>query len=117
MIALDCASSEFYVDGMYDYSKFEGKNGKILNSNQQAEYLSDLAKKFPIISIEDGMDENDWDGWEYLTKICGKNVQLVGDDLFVTNVNRLSNGIKNKIGNSILIKVNQVSYILNQLMD
>ena len=71
MIALDCASSEFYVDGMYDYSKFEGKNGKILNSNQQAEYLSDLAKKFPIISIEDGMDENDWDGWEYLTKICG----------------------------------------------
>ena len=108
MIALDCASSEFYVDGMYDYSKFEGKNGKILNSNQQAEYLSDLAKKFPIISIEDGMDENDWDGWEYLTKICGKNVQLVGDDLFVTNVNRLSNGIKNKIGNSILIKVNQI---------
>jgi enolase len=93
---------------MYDYSKFEGKNGKILNSNQQAEYLSDLAKKFPIISIEDGMDENDWDGWEYLTKICGKNVQLVGDDLFVTNVNRLSNGIKNKIGNSILIKVNQI---------
>jgi enolase len=108
MIALDCASSEFYVDGMYDYSKFEGKNGKILNSNQQAEYLSDLAKKFPIISIEDGMDENDWDGWEYLTKICGKNIQLVGDDLFVTNVNRLSNGIKNKIGNSILIKVNQI---------
>ena len=108
MIALDCASSEFYVDGMYDYSKFEGKNGKILNSNQQAEYLSDLAKKFPIISIEDGMDENDWNGWEYLTKICGKNVQLVGDDLFVTNVNRLSNGIKNKIGNSILIKVNQI---------
>ena len=108
MIALDCASSEFYIDGMYDYSKFEGKNGKILNSNQQAEYLSDLAKKFPIISIEDGMDENDWDGWEYLTKICGKNVQLVGDDLFVTNVNRLSNGIKNKIGNSILIKVNQI---------
>ena len=108
MIALDCASSEFYVDGMYDYSKFEGKSGKILNSNQQAEYLSDLAKKFPIISIEDGMDENDWAGWEYLTKICGKNVQLVGDDLFVTNVNRLSNGIKNKIGNSILIKVNQI---------
>jgi enolase len=108
MIALDCASSEFYVDGMYNYSKFEGKSGKILNSNQQAEYLSDLAKKFPIISIEDGMDENDWDGWEYLTKICGKNVQLVGDDLFVTNVNRLSNGIKNKIGNSILIKVNQI---------
>ena len=108
MIALDCASSEFYVNGMYDYSKFEGKEGKILNSQQQAEYLSDLSKKFPIISIEDGMDENDWDGWEYLTKICGDKVQLVGDDLFVTNVERLSNGIKNKIGNSILIKVNQI---------
>jgi enolase len=108
MIALDCASSEFYVNGKYDYSKFEGKDGKILNSQQQAEYLSDLSKKFPIISIEDGMDENDWDGWEYLTKICGDKVQLVGDDLFVTNVERLSNGIKNKIGNSILIKVNQI---------
>jgi len=108
MIALDCASSEFYIDGMYDYSKFEGKNGKILNSKQQADYLSKLAKKYPIISIEDGMDENDWNGWEYLTKICGDSVQLVGDDLFVTNVERLSNGIKNKIGNSILIKVNQI---------
>ena len=108
MIALDCASSEFYIDGMYDYSKFEGKNGKILNSKQQADYLSKLTKKYPIISIEDGMDENDWNGWEYLTKICGNNVQLVGDDLFVTNVERLSDGIKNKIGNSILIKVNQI---------
>ena len=108
MIALDCASSEFYVNGMYDYSKFEGKDGKILNSKQQAEYLSDLAKKFPIISIEDGMDENDWEGWGYLTKICGEKVQLVGDDLFVTNVEKLSKGIKNKIGNSILIKVNQI---------
>jgi len=108
MIALDCASSEFYVDGMYDYSKFEGKNGKVLNSKQQAEYLSELAKQFPIISIEDGMDENDWDGWKYLTEICGDKVQLVGDDLFVTNVERLSKGIKNKIGNSILIKVNQI---------
>ena len=108
MIALDCASSEFYIDGMYDYSKFEGKNGKILNSKQQADYLSKLTKKYPIISIEDGMDENDWNGWEYLTKICGDSVQLVGDDLFVTNVERLSYGIKNKIGNSILIKVNQI---------
>tara|TARA_B100000953_G_scaffold250762_1_gene213415 strand:- start:6577 stop:7869 length:1293 start_codon:yes stop_codon:yes gene_type:complete len=108
MIALDCASSEFYIDGMYDYSKFEGKNGKILNSKQQADYLSKLTKKYPIISIEDGMDENDWNGWEYLTKICGNSVQLVGDDLFVTNVERLSYGIKNKIGNSILIKVNQI---------
>ena len=108
MIALDCASSEFYVDGMYDYSKFEGENGKVLNSKQQAEYLSELAKQFPIISIEDGMDENDWDGWKYLTEICGDKVQLVGDDLFVTNVERLSKGIENKIGNSILIKVNQI---------
>ena len=108
MIALDCASSEFYINGKYDYSKFEGKDGKILNSKQQAEYLFDLAKKFPIISIEDGMDENDWDGWEYLTKICGEKVQLVGDDLFVTNVEKLSKGIKNKTGNSILIKVNQI---------
>jgi len=108
MIALDCASSEFYVDGMYDYSKFEGKDGKVLNSKQQAEYLSELAKQFPIISIEDGMDENDWDGWKYLTEICGDKVQLVGDDLFVTNVERLSKGIENKIGNSILIKVNQI---------
>ena len=108
MIALDCASSEFYVNGMYDYSKFEGMEGKILNSKEQAEYLSELSDKYPIISIEDGMDENDWDGWEYLTKICGDRVQLVGDDLFVTNVERLSNGIENKIGNSILIKVNQI---------
>ena len=108
MIALDCASSEFYVNGMYDYSKFEGIEGKILNSKEQAEYLSELSDKYPIISIEDGMDENDWDGWEYLTKICGDRVQLVGDDLFVTNVERLSNGIENKIGNSILIKVNQI---------
>jgi len=108
MIALDCASSEFYIDGMYDYSIFEGKNGKILNSKQQADYLTKLSKKYPIISIEDGMDENDWNGWEYLTKICGESVQLVGDDLFVTNVERLYRGIKNKIGNSILIKVNQI---------
>jgi enolase len=82
--------------------------GKILNSKEQAEYLSELSDKYPIISIEDGMDENDWDGWEYLTKICGDRVQLVGDDLFVTNVERLSKGIENKIGNSILIKVNQI---------
>ncbi len=108
MIALDCASSEFYENGMYDYSIFEGSDGKILNSKQQAEYLSDLSSKYPIISIEDGMDENDWDGWSYLTKMCGDRVQIVGDDLFVTNVERLSNGIKNNIANSILIKVNQI---------
>ena len=108
MIALDCASSEFYENGMYDYSIFEGSDGKILNSKQQAEYLSDLSSKYPIISIEDGMDENDWDGWSHLTKMCGDRVQIVGDDLFVTNVERLSNGIKNNIANSILIKVNQI---------
>ncbi|MDB2567666.1 phosphopyruvate hydratase [Flavobacteriaceae bacterium] len=108
MIALDCASSEFYKNGMYDYSIFEGKDGKVLNSNQQAKYLADLSSKFPIVSIEDGMDENDWDGWAYLTKICGDRVQIVGDDLFVTNVDRLNKGIENNIANSILIKVNQI---------
>ena len=108
MIALDCASSEFYENGMYDYSIFEGKEGKVLTSKQQAEYLADLSSKYPIVSIEDGMDENDWDGWAHLTKICGDRVQIVGDDLFVTNVERLSNGIENNIANSILIKVNQI---------
>ena len=108
MIALDCASSEFYQNGMYDYTIFEGNNGKVLNSKQQAEYLAELSSKYPIISIEDGMDENDWDGWVHLTKICGDRVQIVGDDLFVTNVERLSDGIKNNVANSILIKVNQI---------
>jgi len=108
MIALDCASSEFYKDGKYDYTIFEGENGKVLTSKEQAEYLADLSSKYPIISIEDGMDENDWDGWSHLTQICGDRVQIVGDDLFVTNVERLSNGIKNNIANSILIKVNQI---------
>ncbi|MDB4050427.1 phosphopyruvate hydratase [Flavobacteriaceae bacterium] len=108
MIALDCASSEFYKNGMYDYSIFEGNEGKVLNSKQQAEYLAELSSKYPIVSIEDGMDENDWDGWAHLTKICGDRVQIVGDDLFVTNVQRLSKGIENNIANSILIKVNQI---------
>ena len=108
MIALDCASSEFYQNGMYDYTIFEGNNGKVLNSKQQAEYLAELSSKYPIISIEDGMDENDWDGWVHLTKMCGDRVQIVGDDLFVTNVERLSDGIKNNVANSILIKVNQI---------
>ena len=108
MIALDCASSEFYQNGMYDYTIFEGNHGKVLNSNQQAEYLAELSSKYPIISIEDGMDENDWDGWVHLTKMCGDRVQIVGDDLFVTNVERLSDGIKNNVANSILIKVNQI---------
>lgn len=107
-IALDCAAAEFFVDGKYDYSKFEGETGKIRSSKEQADYLAELSAKYPIISIEDGMDENDWDGWVHLTKMCGDRVQIVGDDLFVTNVERLSNGIKNNIANSILIKVNQI---------
>ena len=108
MIALDCAAAEFYVDGNYDYSKFEGDSGKIRTSKEQAEYLAELAKNYPIISIEDGMDEDDWDGWKYLTALIGDTTQLVGDDLFVTNVERLSRGIKEGISNSILIKVNQI---------
>ena len=108
MIALDCASAEFYADGKYDYSKFEGSGGKIRTSQEQADYLAELAANYPIISIEDGMDENDWEGWKYLTEKIGDKVQLVGDDLFVTNVTRLSRGIENNIANSILIKVNQI---------
>ena len=107
-VALDCASAEFYVDGKYDYSKFEGETGKIRTSKEQADYLAELASNYPIISIEDGMDQNDWEGWKYLTELIGKKVQLVGDDLFVTNVERLSQGIENGIANSILIKVNQI---------
>tara|TARA_R110000868_G_scaffold21640_12_gene89890 strand:- start:37957 stop:39249 length:1293 start_codon:yes stop_codon:yes gene_type:complete len=108
MIALDCAAAEFYVNGKYDYTKFEGDKGVIRTSEEQAQYLADLAAKYPIISIEDGMDENDWDGWKSLTEKIGDKVQLVGDDLFVTNVERLSKGIENGIANSILIKVNQI---------
>ena len=108
MIALDCASSEFFENDHYDYTKFEGKNGKIINSEQQAHYLSDLVNAYPIISIEDGMDQNDWDGWIHSTQILGDKVQLVGDDLFVTNSNILQKGIDEKAANSILIKVNQI---------
>ena len=108
MIALDCAAAEFYNDGVYDYTKFEGDKGVKRSSAEQAKYLTDLSIKYPIISIEDGMDENDWEGWKLLTDNAGNNVQLVGDDLFVTNVNRLSRGIKQGIANSILIKVNQI---------
>jgi enolase len=108
MIALDCAASEFYVDGKYDYTKFEGPNGKVRTSREQAEYMAELATKYPIISIEDGMQENDWDGWKYLTELIGDKTQLVGDDLFVTNVERLSTGIEKGIANSILVKVNQI---------
>ena len=108
MIALDCAAAEFYVNGNYNYAKFEGETGKIRSSKEQADYLAELAANYPIISIEDGMDENDWEGWKYLTEKIGDKVQLVGDDLFVTNVTRLSKGIENGIANSILIKVNQI---------
>ncbi len=108
MIALDCASSEFFENGKYDYRIFEGEDAKVLSSEEQADYLSELVDKYPIISIEDGMDENDWDGWKYLTKISGDKVQLVGDDLFVTNEKILQKGISENAGNSILIKVNQI---------
>jgi len=105
---LDCAAAEFYVDGKYDYTKFEGDKGAVRTSEEQAKYLADLSGKYPIISIEDGMDENDWAGWKTLTDLVGDRVQLVGDDLFVTNVERLSRGINEGIANSILIKVNQI---------
>jgi enolase len=107
-LALDCAASEFYKDGIYDYSKFEGEDGAKRTSAQQVDYLTELSEKYPIISIEDGMDENDWDGWKSLTERIGSRVQLVGDDLFVTNVTRLQRGIDTNTGNSILVKVNQI---------
>jgi len=108
MIALDCAAAEFYENGVYDYTLFEGDKGVKRNSEEQASYLAELSAKYPIISIEDGMDENDWEGWKLLTDKAGDRVQLVGDDLFVTNVERLSRGIEQGIANSILIKVNQI---------
>jgi enolase len=107
-LAFDCASSEFYKDGKYDYTKFEGAKGAIRTSAEQAEYLGQLAEKYPIISIEDGMAEDDWEGWKLLTERIGDKVQLVGDDLFVTNVIRLQKGIDEDIANSILVKVNQI---------
>ena len=107
-IALDCASSEFYDNGVYDYTKFEGAKRKKRTSAEQVAYLTELVNKYPIISIEDGMDENDWDGWKLLTEAIGDRVQLVGDDLFVTNVERLERGIAQGVANSILIKVNQI---------
>lgn len=114
-IGLDCASSEFYKDGIYDYSKFEGASGKKRNSAEQAEYLEELITKYPIDSIEDGMDENDWDGWKLLTDKIGCKCQLVGDDLFVTNVEYLKKGIDMGCANSILIKVNQIGSLSETL--
>jgi enolase len=107
-IAVDCAASEFYKDGVYDYSKFEGKDGAKRNSEEQAAYLAELLDKYPIDSIEDGMDEADWDGWVIQKKLIGDRVQLVGDDVFVTNVEYLAKGIELDCANSILIKLNQI---------
>ncbi|WCT13083.1 phosphopyruvate hydratase [Mucilaginibacter jinjuensis] len=107
-LAFDCAASEFYKDGKYDYTKFEGDKGAIRTSEEQADYLASLAAKYPIVSIEDGMAEDDWAGWKLLTEKIGDKVQLVGDDLFVTNVKRLQRGIDEDTANSILVKVNQI---------
>ncbi|MCH1420060.1 MAG: phosphopyruvate hydratase [Akkermansiaceae bacterium] len=106
--ALDCAASEFFENGVYDYAKFEGDGGAQRGSEEQAAYLAELCAKYPIDSIEDGCDENDWDGWKVLTDKIGDKVQLVGDDLFVTNVDFLQKGIDLGVANSILIKVNQI---------
>ena len=114
-IGLDCASSEFYLDGLYDYTKFEGLNASIRTSYEQVNYLEELCNKYPIDSIEDGMAENDWEGWKMLTERIGHRCQLVGDDLFVTNVKFLSRGIQEGCGNSILIKVNQIGTLSETL--
>ena len=115
MIGLDCASSEFYKDGIYDYSKFEGATGAKRTSAQQVDYLEELISRYPIDSIEDGMSENDWDGWQLLTKRIGDRCQVVGDDLFVTNVQYLKKGIDMGCANSILIKVNQIGTLTETL--
>jgi len=115
MIGLDCAASEFYKNGIYDYTKFEGTNGAKRTSAQQADYLAELVGKYPIDSIEDGMSENDWDGWKQLTTKIGETCQLVGDDLFVTNVEFLKKGIELGCANSILIKVNQIGSLSETL--
>ncbi|MDD2599536.1 MAG: phosphopyruvate hydratase [Kiritimatiellae bacterium] len=114
-IALDCAASEFFKDGIYDYAKFEGESGAKRNSAEQAEYLAELIAKYPIDSIEDGCDEQDWDGWKMLTEKIGDKCQLVGDDLFVTNVKFLKRGIEEGCANSILIKVNQIGTLTETL--
>ncbi len=114
-IGMDCASSEFYHDGIYDYSVFEGKTGVKRTSDEQADYLEQLITKYPVTSIEDGMSENDWEGWERLTERIGDRCQLVGDDLFVTNVDFLAKGIERRCANSILIKVNQIGSLSETL--
>lgn len=115
MIGMDCASSEFYKDGVYDYTIFEGVSGQKRTSDEQVAYLEELINKYPIDSIEDGMSENDWQGWKKLTERIGDRCQLVGDDLFVTNVEFLSKGIEMGCANSILIKVNQIGSLSETL--
>ncbi len=114
-IALDCAASEFYQEGIYNYAKFEGPKGARRTSKEQVDYLEQLVGKYPIDSIEDGMSENDWDGWKMLTDRLGKKIQIVGDDLFVTNVEYLKKGIETGCGNSILIKLNQIGSLTETL--
>lgn len=114
-IGLDCASSEFYKDGVYDYTKFEGAKGVKRTADEQVDYLEKLINEYPIDSIEDGMNENDWAGWKKLTERIGDRCQLVGDDLFVTNVDFLSKGIQEGCANSILIKVNQIGSLTETL--
>ena len=114
-LALDCASSEFYKDGRYDYRLFEGENAAVLTRDEQVNYLKNLIDKYPIDSIEDGMSEDDWGGWELLTLEIGDRCQLVGDDLFVTNVEYLAKGIKNGIANAVLIKLNQIGTLTETL--
>lgn len=107
-LALDCAATEFYRDGFYDYRVFEGEDAKVLDAEGQIAYLESLISEYPIDSIEDGMAEDDWEGWKMLTDALGDRIQLVGDDLFVTNVKYLSNGIENGCANAILVKLNQI---------
>ncbi|MBN1599588.1 MAG: phosphopyruvate hydratase [Bacteroidales bacterium] len=114
-IALDCAASEFYENGKYNYTKFEGEKGAVKTSTEQADYLAELLDKYPIDSIEDGMDEGDWDGWKILTDKIGDRCQLVGDDIFVTNIEYLKKGIEMGCANSILIKVNQIGTLTETL--
>jgi len=114
-IALDCAASEFYKDGIYNYSKFEGPKGARRTSKEQVDFIESLVNKYPIDSVEDGMSENDWDGWKMLTDRIGKRCQIVGDDLFVTNVEYLKKGIDMGCANSILIKVNQIGSLTETL--
>jgi enolase len=114
-IALDCAASEFYSEGIYNYAKFEGPNGSRRTSKEQVDFLEQLINKYPIDSVEDGMAESDWDGWKMLTDRVGKKCQIVGDDLFVTNVEYLKKGIDLGCANSILIKVNQIGSLTETL--